>query len=220
MEGNDSMALTDGGDDAAMQARQDEVLGDGPRIAPMERAAVAESVQDSTARLAGAVGRSASGIRLDALPEIMFIMCRVPDLWNALIGVTAQLQGGGSVLPARDRKLAILRTGWLCQAPYEFGEHVKQAKRMGFSSDEIERVIVGSSAPEWQPHERAVLRAVEELHHGSMVSDPTWEQLSATFDEAQMIEFLVLIGQFTATAYFQNSLRLRLEKGNTGLFAR
>ena len=34
-----------------------------------------------------------------------------------------------------------------------------------------------------------------------------------------MIELLVLIGQFTATAYFQNSLALRLEKGNEGLFA-
>lgn len=53
-----------------------------------------------------------------------------------------------------------------------------------------------------------------------MVSDGTWQELAARFDEQQLIELLVLVGQFTATAYFQNSLRLRLEKGNEGLFAR
>ncbi|MET0374960.1 MAG: carboxymuconolactone decarboxylase family protein [Rhizorhabdus sp.] len=168
----------------------------------------------------GAVGKKPTSIPLDVLPEIMFTMCRVPDLWNALIDLTVQLQGASSVLPARERKLAILRTGWLCQAPYEFGEHVKQAKRLGFTSAEIERVIAGSSHPDWQPYERAILRAVEELHESSMVSDLTWTQLAERFDERQLIELLVLIGQFTATAYFQNSLRLRLEKGHQGLFTR
>jgi 4-carboxymuconolactone decarboxylase len=130
------------------------------------------------------------------------------------------LQGPNSRLPARERKLAVLRTGWLCQAPYEFGEHAKQAIRLGFTAEEIERIIVGSGAPGWAPHESAILRAVEELHSSAMVSDPTWEQLAARFDESQLIELLILIGQFTATAYFQNSLRLRLEKGNPGLRAR
>lgn len=204
----------------AMQARQDEVLGDGPRLAAVDKAAAADSVRESAIRLMGATGRTAQAIPLEVLPEIMFVMCRVPGLWNALIDLTAELQGANSVLPPRDRKLAILRTGWLCQAPYEFGEHVKQAKRMGFASDEIERIIVGSTAPEWQPHERAILRAVEELHGNAMVSDETWRQLAEQLDEAQLIELLVLIGQFTATAYFQNSLRLALEKGNKGLLAR
>lgn len=204
----------------AMQARQDEVLGDGPRLAAVDKAAAADSVRESAIRLMGATGRTAQAIPLEVLPEIMFVMCRVPGLWNALIDLTAELQGANSVLPPRDRKLAILRTGWLCQAPYEFGEHVKQAKRMGFASDEIERIIVGSTAPEWQPHERAILCAVEELHGNAMVSDETWRQLAEQLDEAQLIELIVLIGQFTATAYFQNSLRLALEKGNKGLLAR
>ena len=65
----------------------------------------------------------------------------MPDLWNALIDVTVELQGTRSVLPPRDRKLAILRTGWLCQAPYEFGEHAKQARRLGFTDeDRVENI--------------------------------------------------------------------------------
>jgi 4-carboxymuconolactone decarboxylase len=147
-------------------------------------------------------------------------MCRVPDLWNRLIDLTVELQGANARLPVRDRKLAILRTGWLCQAPYEFGEHVKLSKRLGITSDEVERIIIGSAAEGWNTHERAILRAVEELHDSAMVSDETWRELTSVFDERQMIELLVLIGQFTATAYFQNSLRLRLQNGNEGLFAR
>ena len=121
---------------------------------------------------------------------------------------------------ARDRKIAILRTGWLCAAPYEFGEHVAQAKGLGFTAEEIDAITLGSSATVWDDHERSVLKAVEELHENAMVGDQTWSELAARFDEAQLFELLILIGQFTATAYFQNSLRLRLEAGNAGLAAR
>ena len=88
---------------------------------------------------------------------------------------------------------------------------------MGFTGEEIERVIEGSSSPHWDDHERAVLQAVEELHENAMVSDETWERLSLRLDDDQKFELLILIGQFTATAYFQNSLRLRLESRNKGL---
>ena len=53
-----------------------------------------------------------------------------------------------------------------------------------------------------------------------MVSDETWAQLATRLDEHQLVELLVLVGQFVATAYFQNSLRLRLEPGNEGLALR
>lgn len=157
-----------------------------PRIAPLERSEAADSIQQSVAKLMGATGRASADVPIGALPEIMFTMCRVPGLWNSLIGVTVELQGASGVLPTRDRKLAILRTTWLCQAPYVFGEHVKQAKRLGFTSEEIERVITGSSAPEWEPGEGAILSACDELHDNAMVSDVTWQQLAGRFDEAQL----------------------------------
>jgi len=53
-----------------------------------------------------------------------------------------------------------------------------------------------------------------------MVSEEAWAQLSQQLDHHQLVELLVLMGQFVATAYFQNSLRLRLEANNDGLFAR
>lgn len=201
-------------------ARHEEVLGQPPRVAPLNRELIADQVTADTQHIRGAVLNKDSSVALDAIPEIMFTMCRVPSLWRKLMDITIQIQGADACLPLRDRKLAILRVGWLCQAPYEFGEHVNQAKRAGITSEEVSRIIVGSSAPEWNAHDRAVVRAAEELHEGAMVSDATWHQLARRLDENQIIELLVLIGQFTATAYFQNSLRLRLESGNQGLEAR
>lgn len=206
--------------DEQIEARHRQVLGQPPRLPPLDRQSVAAEVQAATAHLRGGVVGDAPAMPLDAIPEIMFTMCRYPDLWQKIMDLSIQIQGPNSVLPLRDRKLLILRTGWLCQAPYEFGEHVNLAKRAGLTTQEIERIIVGSSAPEWNAHERALLRAVEELHEDAMIGDKTWAQLSQRLNEHQLVELTVLIGQFVATAYFQNSLRLRLERGNKGLAAR
>lgn len=203
-----------------VEKRHAEVLGQPPRLPPLDRQSVADEVQATTRRLRGGVVADVPPLPLDAIPEIMFTMCRFPALWEKMIDLTIEIQGANAKLDLRDRKLAILRTGWLCQAPYEFGEHVNQARRMGFTAEEVERVTTGSVAPEWNDHERAILRAVEELHADTMVSDETWAQLSKTLTEHQLVELLILVGQFVATAYFQNSLRLRLEANNQGLLAR
>ena len=204
----------------AIAARHAEVLGKPQRVPMPPRESVGEAVHKATALLRGNVVGDAAPLPLEAIPAIMFTMAPFERMWNRLIDVTIAIQGPDSRLPLRDRKLAILRTGWLCQAPYEWGEHVAQSKRAGITSAEIERIIAGSTDPDWTAHERAILAAVEELHADAMIGDATWDVLARTYDDEQLVELLVLIGQFTATAYFQNSLRLRLERGNQGLVAR
>jgi alkylhydroperoxidase family enzyme len=130
------------------------------------------------------------------------------------------LLGPDSVLPKRDRELAIIRTAWLCLAPFEWGEHVGLAKQFGVSELEVEQVIVGASDPRWNDHDRALMRAAEELREHALISEETWTQLSQRFDDHQMVELLVLIGHFASVAAFQNTLRLRLESYNPGFAAR
>ena len=60
------------------------------------------------------------------------------------------------------------------------------------------------------------MAAVEEFHADTFVSDATWNALAEQFDEQQLLELLVLIGQFTTVAFVLNSLRLRLEPNNKG----
>jgi 4-carboxymuconolactone decarboxylase len=200
--------------------REAEILGAPPRIAPLDRAANEHKVRDATRALRAGIVRDERELSLEAIPEIMFTLCHHPNLWGKIMALSLQMQGDTGVLPPRDRQLAILRTGWLLQAPYEWGQHVQWSKLVGITSEEIERVTVGSAAPEWTAHERAVLQAAEELREHAMVSDATWAKLAERLDDRQLFELLALIGQFTTIAYVQNGIRLRLEPGNAGLSAR
>jgi alkylhydroperoxidase family enzyme len=159
-----------------------------------------------------------AGVLTD-LPEILCTMLRHPALFKCMTDTGLLLLGNGA-LPPRDRELAILRMGWLCHAPYEWGEHVLIAKKAGITSAEIEAITTGSTAPDWNVDDRAVLCAVEELYADAMISDTTWATLAARYNEQQLIELPVVIGQYQAVAYYQNALRLRLHHDNPGLSAR
>jgi alkylhydroperoxidase family enzyme len=157
--------------------------------------------------------------RLENLPEIVRTMLRHPELFARQTDIGLQLLSRGA-LPARERELVILRVGWLCQAPYEWGEHVIIAKSLGITSEEIERITHGSSASGWTKRERAILRATEELRETAMISDSTWAVLAESYNERQLIELPIVVGQYQTVAYYQNSLRLRLHTGNAGLKSR
>jgi alkylhydroperoxidase family enzyme len=205
-------------DAIAVRHREQLIMGKPPRIEPSQDPEIVEFAIQSTREIRKAVGSSTPVTAAD-IPEFMTTLLRHPGLFRAFTALSVQLQGNGT-LAKPDRQLAILRLTWLCQAPYAWGEHVKHSKRIGFSSEMIERVTVGSSAPGWEEHEQAILCAVEQLHKDAMISDPTWATLSKRLNEQQLLELPVLIGQFTTTAYLQNSVRMRLGPGNPGLGAR
>jgi alkylhydroperoxidase family enzyme len=156
---------------------------------------------------------------LSLWPEILLVMLRHPALFAAHTELGLQLLTG-SALSMRDREFAVLRIAWLCQAPYEWGEHVLIGKRFGLSTDDIARVIDGPAAHGLDEHESAILRAVDELHGDAMISDATWDTLARWLDERQLIELPVVVGHYQGMAFYQNSLRLRLHSGSAGLKAR
>jgi alkylhydroperoxidase family enzyme len=124
------------------------------------------------------------------------------------------------VLFDRDRELAILRSAWLCQGGYEWGQHVAAAYRVGMTPPEIEAVIAGAGDPSWSPDEAAVLAAVDELHRDSCISTPTWDVLARRLDERQLLELPMLVGFYTTVAWMQRTLGVALPEGSGGLDAR
>jgi alkylhydroperoxidase family enzyme len=147
------------------------------------------------------------------------ILIRHAELYKAHLEV-AQKYLSDCEMDIRDRELAILRIAWLSRAPFEWGSHVKIAKRNGITSEEIERVIEGSTAPGWSKRDHAIVRAMEELHFDSMIIDDTWADLQEFYNDKKLIELVILAGQYKTVAYYQNSLRLPLPEGNMGLLAR
>ena len=128
---------------------------------------------------------------------------------------------GGKLLsgriPARDRELAILRTAWLCRSNYEWGQHLLIARSAGISDDEIRRVQSGPDTDGWDPFERVLLRATDELHADACIADDTWDALAARYDERQLIELPMLVGHYHLVAFTLNSLGVQLEPGVEGL---
>src|SRR5579864_8012604 len=96
-------------------------------------------------------------------------LVRHPNLLRQWMPFTVALAVTG-VLPPRLRELAILRTGWLCRAEYEWGQHAVFARRAGISNQEIAQVKSGPEAGGWTEMEAAMLRAVEERHYDACVS--------------------------------------------------
>ncbi|MEW9854998.1 carboxymuconolactone decarboxylase family protein [Novosphingobium sp. M1R2S20] len=191
--------------------RERHVIGDAPRIEPVAPDALDPASVDLINEIRAAAGAGPATI----VPEYMRTMIRHPRVFRCQMELGTVLFQGA--IPARERELAILRVGWLCGAPYEWGQHVAIAKRVGVSAEEIERARQGSKAAGWSEHERAIVAGVEELLDNKALSDATWNTLAQTWDEEQLIEFPMMVGQYVATAYVQNTLRVRMEGGNEGL---
>ena len=82
-----------------------------------------------------------------------------------------------STISGRDRELAILRAGWRCNAPYEWGQHVMIGQSGGHHATRRSNGSRSDPTPRLDPHDAAILRAVDELHDTSTISDATWATL-------------------------------------------
>ncbi len=144
--------------------------------------------------------------------NIFRTLARHPDLFRTWLQFGGYLLVGG-VLPGRDRELMILRTAVRCRSSYEWGQHVRVSLRMGIDRESIDRVVDGPTAEGWTDHESTVIRAVDELHDEARISGSTWEALGREYDETQLIELTMLIGQYHMVAFALNSLRVELDEG-------
>jgi alkylhydroperoxidase family enzyme len=186
-----------------------------PRIAPLGP----DEFGDDAMNTIAAVMKAQSLAEPRSVPDFIATMLRHPVLFQRQADVSAKLFAGA--LPFRLTELALLRTAWLNRGGFVWGHHSQLAKKQcGFTTADIERIIVGSSAPEWDELDRAVLRAVEELHETATISDATWGVLARHLDDKQLIELPILVGQMQGVIYTQNALRVRLMPGSLGLAAR
>lgn len=174
----------------------------GPRIPPLPA-----DQRDDVHRelLAGVAINGADGDELN----IFATLVRHPRLFRRWLPFGGVLLTG--LVPARDRELLILRTGHRCEAHYEWAQHVRIALDAGVTADEVERVRSGPDADGWDPFDAALLRAADELHESSRISDPTWAVLAERYDERQLIEVCMVVGQYHLVAFTLNSLGVEVE---------
>ena len=115
-------------------------------------------------------------------------------------------------LPRRDRELLILRTGWRCGAEYEWGQHVRLGRLAGLTREEIARIGEGPDVDGWSAFDGALLRAADELHDDGAITDDTWGTLARRYDERQLIEVPMVVGQYHLVSFTLRSLEVQRER--------
>ncbi len=171
-----------------------------PRIPPLSPDDADEQARELLAQAGGPTAGATN---------IFATFVRHPGLFRKWMPFGGKLLAGK--LPARDRELLILRTGWNCRSDYEFAQHVRIGRAAGLTDEEIDRVTQGPDAPGWSDHDALLVRAADELHTDACLSDATWAALAARYDEPQLIELPMLVGHYHLVAFTLNSLGVQIE---------
>ncbi|MBB4369920.1 alkylhydroperoxidase family enzyme [Bradyrhizobium sp. cir1] len=117
-------------------------------------------------------------------------------------------------LSLRDREIVIDRTCALNRCEYEWGVHVAIfAGPAKLTEEEVRATVLGNATSAcWSPGEQALIAAADALHTRATLSDEEFAALAAHYDEAQVLEIMLLCGFYRTVSYLANGLRLPLEE--------
>jgi 4-carboxymuconolactone decarboxylase len=139
--------------------------------------------------------------------NVVSTLVRNRGLTRAYLEFNAHLLLHSSASP-RVREVALLRAVHLRDSEYLWDHHVPIAVRAGLTLDEIEAVRGGGVL---DPVDELVVRVVDEVDERNTLTDDTWVQLRAHFDEQQILDLLFTIGCYQLLAVAVNVLGIQPE---------
>lgn len=138
------------------------------------------------------------------------VLHRNPELASRMFAVGAGLLGHG-LLPALDREIVIARVTARADCSYEWGVHASVfAQQAGLGPEQLRATTDADPLSHacWPARHAALLTAVDELHDTAHLSPTAWTALRDHYEEAQLLEFLVLAGWYRTISYLANGLLL------------
>jgi 4-carboxymuconolactone decarboxylase len=172
----------------------------GPRIAPV-------AASEQTVEQRALAERFASS----GMPNAVATYLNHPALADHVLPYEHYVSNE-STLPPRHRALLGLRTAWLTRSDYLWAHHAAAPRRAALSNDDLERVAQGPDA-KWDTFEATLLRAADELHVDSFISDATWQALSTRYNLDQLTDLVYGVGELTMHAGVVNSVGVEIEAG-------
>lgn len=176
-----------------------------PRIAPLQ-APYPPGVQEMLAKWMPPAS--------DAQPLALFRTLAVhAELMSRMRPLGAGILGARATVPPQLREIVIHRTCALTGAQYEWGVHALAfGAPLGLSETQLRSTVHGHwSDACWEPEQASVFRLADELHATSALSDELWQQLSADFQDAQILELIVTAGWYHVIGYLCNGVRVQRE---------
>lgn len=172
-----------------------------PRVAPIDESQWSDSVKETLRQIKVGQGE---------VPNIFKTLAHHPDLLRRWL-VFGNHVLFKSTVPARERELIILRIGWLCEAEYEWAQHVRIGKQVKLTDDEVHRIKVGPTAAGWSERDKLLLEATDELYKDSFITDTTWQGLSKHYNTQQLMDIVFAVGQYNLVSMALNTLGVQLD---------
>ncbi len=177
-----------------------------PRIPPLSLAAADPATRELLSRLDLVRGSDTTVL------NVMGTLAQHPELLRRWLGFATYLLNDSTLEP-RLRELVVLRVGWRCRSPYEWGQHVHVGRRAGVTDADLERLTRGPEASGWTEAEATALRAVDELIDRRTITDATWEQLARHFATQNVLDLVFLVGQYQLVSAALNACRVERDDG-------
>ncbi|WP_410872918.1 carboxymuconolactone decarboxylase family protein [Nocardia sp. A7] len=180
-----------------------------PRLAPLP---VHEWDEQTRAMLRGHVKTADQYLSgapdAPAMPGILGVLAHHTELAGAWLAYNGLLLDR-PLLDPRDRELVILRVAWRSGSDYEWAQHVRMARALGVTDEQVEAVRHGPQAPVWSLVQRSLMAMADQLLDRHRVDDITWAQLERHFDKRQLLELLFVAGSYLCLAMVLNSVALQ-----------
>lgn len=147
-------------------------------------------------------GRSYQFMRVVSIDRRLF---RPFLLWNARIMPRGKLD-------RRQTEAVILRVAVLCRSKYEWTQHRAIGRGVGLSPEEVEAASTDPANPVLDERTRTLLAAIPELLDDRALSSESFDALVEFLTPAQILEFVMLVGNYAMLAGALSSFGVPLEK--------
>jgi len=142
-------------------------------------------------------------------PNIFTTLGRQRRLFRGWLYYSGRLMPGGR-LPRRESELVILRIATIRECEYERRHHVRIGRKAGVTPAEIDH-LADETWHGWTDRDRALFAAADQFVDDKFIDDKTWNALSHHLDEPELIEFLLLCGQYDSLATVLLTLKVQPE---------
>jgi alkylhydroperoxidase family enzyme len=139
----------------------------------------------------------------------------VPDILKMSHAALFALLQPGRALKPEHRELAILRTGIVGDSKFEYSQHLKVARLVGLAEDKLQAIKGWATSDKFDPVERAVMAATDELVGRNLIEDATFAVLKHHLSDAQIMELIFVIATWRMHGMVVRALHLEYDGGTT-----